>query len=54
VVLVGLSKTRYPHILAHARRAIAKGWPRVMRINAPAPPGAVPRLLEHIANQAGL
>jgi hypothetical protein len=33
VVPVGLSETRYPHILAHARRAIRAGYPPVMIVN---------------------
>jgi hypothetical protein len=33
VVAVGLSKTKYPNVLAHAHRAIAEGWPAVLVIN---------------------
>jgi hypothetical protein len=33
VVPVGLSETRYPNILAHARRAIRAGFPAVMVIH---------------------
>jgi hypothetical protein len=30
VVDIGLSSTRYPRVLAHARRAIAAGWPAIL------------------------
>lgn len=33
VVEVGISRTRYPAVLAHIRRAIRAGWPRVLRIH---------------------
>lgn len=33
VVEIGISKTRYPAVLRHMRTAIARGWPRVLRIN---------------------
>jgi hypothetical protein len=33
VVSIGLSKTKYPHILGHMEEAVAKGWPRVLTLN---------------------
>jgi hypothetical protein len=33
VVSVGLSRTRYPAVLAHIRAAVARGWPAVTRIH---------------------
>jgi len=33
VVSVGISRTRYPAVLAHMRAAIRRGWPRVLTIN---------------------
>ena len=35
VVPVGFSATRYPTIRAHAERAIAAGWPRVLVLDRP-------------------
>lgn len=32
-VRVGLSKTRYPAVRAHWERAIAKGWPRTLKVH---------------------
>jgi hypothetical protein len=33
VVTVGISETKYPAVLAHMRRAIRAGWPRVLTIH---------------------
>ncbi|CAB4900299.1 unannotated protein [freshwater metagenome] len=33
VVRVGLSRTKYPEVRAHWERAIAKGWPRTLKIH---------------------
>jgi hypothetical protein len=32
-VRVGLSRTKYPAVRAHWERAIAKGWPRTLKIH---------------------
>jgi hypothetical protein len=33
VVRVGLSRTKYPEVRAHWERAIAKGWPRTLKVH---------------------
>jgi hypothetical protein len=33
VVDIGLSSTKYARVLAHARRAIAKGWPATLTVH---------------------
>jgi hypothetical protein len=53
VVAIGLSRTRYAHILAHARRAIAKGWPRVMKLNRTGATQRRVRLLAPIPTRRG-
>lgn len=32
-VSVGISKTRYPAVLAHIRDAVKAGWPKVLKLN---------------------
>jgi hypothetical protein len=53
VVKLGLSKSKYPNILADARRAIAKGWPRVLVINRKGADARRERLLRDIPTKQG-
>jgi hypothetical protein len=54
VVAVGLSKTKYPHVLAHARSAIGEGWPAVLVINRSGADERRDRLLQDIPTRPGL
>ena len=47
------SKAKYPNLAAHVRRAIAKGWPRVMVVNRRGVDARRERLLEAVATRAG-
>jgi hypothetical protein len=33
IVDIGISRTRYPAVLAHMRRAVRRGWPRVLTLH---------------------
>jgi hypothetical protein len=53
VVPVGLSKTKYPHILGHAARAAAEGYGRVWTLNRPGAAERRDRLLANIPTRPG-
>jgi hypothetical protein len=53
IVPVGLSKTKYPNILAHAARAAAKGYGRVWTLNRPGADARRDRLLAGIPTRPG-
>jgi hypothetical protein len=54
VVAVGLSSTRYATVLAHARRAIARGWPRTLVVHRAGADTRRDRLLAGIPTRPGL
>src|SRR5207237_1341487 len=43
---ISFSATKYPKIKAHAERAIAKGWPKVLVLNRPGADARRDRLLQ--------
>ncbi len=47
------SKTSYPNIRGHFRRAVRKGWPRILVLNRPGASARRERLLERIPTKAG-
>ncbi|CAN5217539.1 sporulation-specific Dnase NucB [soil metagenome] len=53
VVDVGLSRIRYPNVLAHAERAAAQGWPSVYVITRRAADTRRDRLLRDIPTRRG-
>ena len=53
IVAVGLSATRYPNVLAHARRAAASGWPAVYVLTRRGAGARRERLLEHVPTRPG-
>lgn len=53
IVRVGLSTTKYPNVLAHARRAAAKGWPSVYVLTRRAADARRERLLDDIPTRPG-
>lgn len=53
VVPVGLSKTKYPHVLAHAERAAAKGYGHVWTLNRLGADARRDRLLAGIPTRPG-
>ncbi len=53
IVAIGLSRTKYPTIMAHNKRAIAKGWPRIMRINRAGASERRAKLLADIPTKRG-
>lgn len=53
IVSIGLSRTKYPNILAHNRRAIEKGWPRTMRVNRRGADARRAKLLARIPTKRG-
>ena len=54
VVDVGLSRTRFPNVLAHAERAAARGWPSVYVITRRGADARRQRLLRAIPTRPGL
>lgn len=54
VVDIGLSSTRYARILAHAQRAIAKGWPATLVVHRTGADDRRDRLLAGIPTRPGL
>ena len=53
VIIVNLDARKYPHILAHARRVIRKGQPRILTINRPGAEQRRARLLADIPTKPG-
>jgi hypothetical protein len=53
VVGIGLSKTKYPNILAHAERAAGKGYGHVWTLNRPGADARRDRLLSGIPTRPG-
>ncbi|HZH24090.1 MAG TPA: hypothetical protein VEY49_04245 [Solirubrobacteraceae bacterium] len=53
VVDVGLSRTQHAHVLAHAARAAAKGWPSVYVITRRGADARRERLLSRIPTRPG-
>jgi hypothetical protein len=53
VVDVGLSRARFPHVLAHAERAAARGWPSVYVITRRGADARRERLLRDIPTRPG-
>lgn len=47
------SKSKYPNIRAHFRRAIAKGWPKIMVVNRKGAPERRNRLLSLLPTKPG-
>lgn len=52
-VRVGLSRTKYPLVRAHWERAIAKGWPRTLKIHRKGAARRRSRLLAGMPTRAG-
>jgi hypothetical protein len=50
---ISFSATKYPHIRAHARAAIRKGWPSVLVLNRPGADARRDRLLENWPTRPG-
>ena len=53
IVEVGLSMTRYPNVLGHARRAAARGWPSVYVLKRRGADARRERLLADIPTRPG-
>jgi hypothetical protein len=53
VVDVGISRTRYPAVLAHMRRAVRRGWPRVLTLHRRGADGRRAQALEGVALRDG-
>ena len=53
IVEVGLSMTKYPNVLAHARRAAARGWPSVYVLKRRGADARRERLLDGIPTRPG-
>jgi len=54
VVKVAISRTKYPAVLAHIRKAVRQGWPRVLRINRPGADARRDRALAGIPTRPGM
>jgi Deoxyribonuclease NucA/NucB len=50
---IPFSKAKYPHIRAHFRAAIRRGWPRTLVLNRPGADGRRDRLLNGIPTRPG-
>lgn len=50
---VGFSKTKYPHIREHFRKAVARGWPRILVLNRPGADARRNRLLADVPTRDG-
>lgn len=53
VVEIGVSRTRYPRVLAHIDAAVRAGWPRVLRIRRDGADARRDRLLRGIPTRRG-
>jgi hypothetical protein len=53
VVEIGVSRTRYPRVLAHIDAAVRDGWPRVLRIRRDGADARRDRLLRGIPTRRG-
>jgi Deoxyribonuclease NucA/NucB len=53
VVSISFSKTKYPNIKAHTERAIAKGQPRILKLNRKGADERRRKLLENIPTKKG-
>ena len=50
---IAFSATRFAGIRAHYRRALARGWPRILVVNRPGSDRRRDRLLEDVATRSG-
>src|SRR3954465_4075138 len=50
---ITFSKTKYPHIRAHFRASLRRGWPRTLVLNRPGADARRERLLRDIPTRAG-